>query len=298
MKNSKVILATLAALAAQVIFGFSFMFTGIALENASPMTVIADRYTVAFLGLSLVMLFTKTKLKIGKNIWKLVLMSLFQPLMYFIFETYGVELTNSSFSGVMISMIPIVSMITGIFVLNERPSFMQYVFAVLSVTGVVIAVLSGKKEGIVSGAGVILLIGAVLSSAFYNISSRKISGEFSVLERTYAMTLIGVVSFVLIALFENIQNPVNIISSFFEPSYLYAILYLGIVSSVIAFLLLNFANTHLPVAKTTVFSNITTVVSVIAGVAFLEEKISYLVIIAVIMIVTGVIGVQTLNLKQ
>lgn len=298
MKNSKVILATLAALAAQVIFGFSFMFTGIALENASPMTVIADRYTVAFLGLSLVMLFTKTKLKIGKNIWKLVLMSLFQPLMYFIFETYGVELTNSSFSGVMISMIPIVSMITGIFVLNERPSFMQYVFAALSVTGVVIAVLSGKKEGIVSGAGVILLIGAVLSSAFYNISSRKISGEFSVLERTYAMTLIGVVSFVLIALFENIQNPVNIISSFFEPSYLYAILYLGIVSSVIAFLLLNFANTHLPVAKTTVFSNITTVVSVIAGVAFLEEKISYLVIIAVIMIVTGVIGVQTLNLKQ
>ena len=298
MKNSKVILATLAALAAQVIFGFSFMFTGIALENASPMTVIADRYTVAFLGLSLVMLFTKTKLKIGKNIWKLVLMSLFQPLMYFIFETYGVELTNSSFSGVMISMIPIVSMITGIFVLNERPSFMQYVFAVLSVTGVVIAVLSGKKEGIVSGAGVILLIAAVLSSAFYNISSRKISGEFSVLERTYAMTLIGVVSFVLIALFENIQNPVNIISSFFEPSYLYAILYLGIVSSVIAFLLLNFANTHLPVAKTTVFSNITTVVSVIAGVAFLEEKISYLVIIAVIMIVTGVIGVQTLNLKQ
>ena len=298
MKNSKVILATLAALAAQVIFGFSFMFTGIALENASPMTVIADRYTVAFLGLSLVMLFTKTKLKIGKNIWKLVLMSLFQPLMYFIFETYGVELTNSSFSGVMISMIPRVSMITGIFGLNERPSFMQYVCAVLSVTGVVIAVLSGKKEGIVSGAGVILLIGAVLSSAFYNISSRKISGEFSVLERTYAMTLIGVVSFVLIALFENIQNPVNIISSFFEPSYLYAILYLGIVSSVIAFLLLNFANTHLPVAKTTVFSNITTVVSVIAGVAFLEEKISYLVIIAVIMIVTGVIGVQTLNLKQ
>lgn len=298
MKNSKVILATLAALAAQVIFGFSFMFTGIALENASPMTVIADRYTVAFLGLSLVMLFTKTKLKIGKNIWKLVLMSLFQPLMYFIFETYGVELTNSSFSGVMISMIPIVSMITGIFVLNERPSFMQYVFAALSVAGVVIAVLSGQKEGIVSGAGVILLIGAVLSSAFYNISSRKISGEFSVLERTYAMTLIGVVSFVLIALFENIQNPVNIISSFFEPSYLYAILYLGIVSSVIAFLLLNFANTHLPVAKTTVFSNITTVVSVIAGVAFLEEKISYLVIIAVIMIVTGVIGVQTLNLKQ
>lgn len=298
MKNSKVILATLAALTAQLIFGFSFMFTGIALKTASPMTVIANRYMVAFLGLSVVMIFTKTKLKIGKSIWKLVLMSLFQPLMYFIFETYGVQLTNSSFSGVMISMIPIVSMMAGIFVINERPSFMQYAFAVLSVLGVLIAVLSGKKEGIVSVFGVFLLVGAVLSSAFYNISSRKISGEFSVFERTYAMTLIGVVSFVLIALFENIQNFANIISGFFEPSYLYAILYLGIVSSVIAFLLLNFANTHLPVAKTTVFSNITTVVSVIAGVVFLDEQISSLVILGVIMIVTGVIGVQALNTKQ
>ncbi len=298
MKNSKVILATLAALTAQVIFGFSFMFTGIALKNASPMTVIADRYIVAFLGLSLVMLFTKTKLKIGKNIWKLLLMSLFQPLMYFIFETYGVQLTNSSFSGVMISMIPIVSMIAGIFVLDERPSFMQYIFAALSVAGVVIAVLSGKKEGIISVFGVFLLSGAVLSSSFYNISSRKISGEFSVLERTYAMTLIGVVSFVLIALFENIQTPINLISGFFEPLYLYSILYLGIVSSVVAFLLLNFANTHLPVAKTTVFSNITTVVSVIAGVVFLDEQISALVILGVIMILTGVIGVQALNVKQ
>lgn len=298
MKNSKVILATLAALAAQVIFGFSFMFTGIALKNASPMTVIADRYIVAFLGLSLVMLFTKTKLKIGKNIWKLLLMSLFQPLLYFVFETYGVELTNSSFSGVMISMIPIVSMITGIFVLNERPSFMQYIFAALSVAGVVIAVLSGKKEGIVSGLGALLLIGAVLSSAFYNISSRKISGEFSVFERTYAMTLIGVVSFVLIAFIENIQTPINLISGFFKPLYLYSILYLGTLSSVVAFLLLNFANTHLPVAKTTVFSNITTVISVIAGVAFLDEQISVLVILGVAMIVTGVIGVQALNVKQ
>ncbi len=295
MKNSKIIFATLAALGAQIIFGFSFMFTGIALETASPMTVIADRYIVAFLGLTLVMLFTKTKIKIGKNIWKLVLMSLFQPLMYFIFETYGVQLTNSSFSGVMISMIPIVSMIAGIFVLNERPSFMQYVFATLSVTGVVIAVLSGKKEGIVSSLGVILLIGAVLSSAFYNISSRKISKEFSVFERTYAMTLIGVVSFVIIGLFENIQNPASIISGFLEPSYLYSILYLGIVSSVVAFLFLNFANTYLTVAKTTVFSNITTVVSVIAGVVFLDEKISVSVIIAVIMIITGVVGVQSRN---
>ena len=55
--------ATLAALGAQVIFGFSFMFTKIALDYASPMTVIADRYLVALLGMTLVMAVKKEKIK-------------------------------------------------------------------------------------------------------------------------------------------------------------------------------------------------------------------------------------------
>ncbi len=51
--------AALSALAAQFIFGFSFMFTKIALEYAAPMTVVADRYIVAFLVMSLIMMFKK-----------------------------------------------------------------------------------------------------------------------------------------------------------------------------------------------------------------------------------------------
>ena len=274
MSKQKVICATLAALCAQIIFGFSFMFTGVALKYASPMTVISNRYMVAFLGLSIVMLLSKQKLNFRKNIFLLLLMSLFQPILYFVFETYGIKLTTSSFSGVMISMIPIVSMILGIFTLGEKPSPMQYVFSALSVAGVVISVYTGREDGIVNLSGVFLLLGAVLSSVGYNILSRKISAEFTVFERTYAMTLIGMVAFFVIALAENISTPINIVSSFASGQYILSILYLGVFSSVVAFLLLNYANTYLPVAKTTVFTNLTTVVSVIAGTVFLKEKIN------------------------
>lgn len=298
LKNSKILYATLAALGAQIIFGLSFMFTGIALRFANPMTVIADRYIIAFLGLSIVILITRTKIRLSRNLWKLLIMSLFQPLLYFVFETYGIQMTNSSFSGIMISMIPVVSIIFGIFILNEKPSILQCIFAAISVCGVIIAVLSGKSEGIITIPGVIFLIGAVLSSVAYNITSRKISSEFSTFERTYAMTFIGMISFSLIALFENFEAPFNIISAFSKPTYLCSILYLGILSSVVAFLFLNFANTHLPVAKTTVFSNITTVVSVISGAIFLDEAVSVLTVFAVVMIITGVAGVQILKVKQ
>jgi len=295
---NKTVKATLAALGAQVIFGFSFMFTKIALGSASPLTVIADRYIMAFIGMSIVMLFKKTKIKFTKDIWKLVLMSLFQPVLYFLFETYGIKLTTSAFSSIMIALIPVVCMISGIFLLKEVPRPMQYAFTALSVMGVVIVALAGKADGTVTILGVLLLFGAVISSATYNITSRKISGEFSAIDRTYAQTIIGLLVFLVIALFENIKAPQNLVIYFLNPEYFWAIFYLGIVSSVVAFVLLNYANTHLPVAKTTVFSNITTVVSVIAGAIFLKETFTWHTVLATTMIIVGVWGVQALQVKN
>jgi len=218
MQNKKV-LATLAALFAQVIFGFSFMFTKIALGSASPLTVIANRYMVAFLGMSVIMIFTKTKLKISRGIWKLVLMSLFQPVLYFLFETYGIEMTTSAFSSIMIALIPVVCMICGIFMLKEVPTPLQYLFTAISVLGVCVVAISGNADGSVTPLGVLLLFGAVLSSATYNITSRKISGEFTAIERTYAQTLIGLLVFVAIALFENKNSPENLVLHFENSGY-------------------------------------------------------------------------------
>ena len=294
MQNTKR-LSTLSALCAQFIFGFSFMFTKIALGFASPITVIADRYIVAFATMTIVVLFKKIKFKPSKNIFKLVLMSLFQPVLYFLCESYGIKLTTSGFSSVMISLIPIVSIFAGIIFLKEIPSLMQYVFTFVSVLGVVIMVYSGKADGTVTALGVVLLMGAVISSVLYNVLSRKISKEFTALERTYAMMLIGLVVFASISFAENFDNPANVITPFKHPLYTVSVLYLGAVSSVAAFLLLNYANTHLPVSKTTVFSNITTLVSVAAGIVFLDEKLSVVTVISAIMIIAGVWGVQLTN---
>lgn len=294
MQNTKR-LSMLSALCAQFIFGFSFMFTKIALGYASPITVIADRYIVAFATMTIVVLFKKIKLKPSKNIFKLVLMSIFQPVLYFLCESYGIKLTTSGFSSVMISLIPIVSIFAGIIFLKEIPSLMQYVFTFVSVLGVVIMVYSGKADGTVTVWGVVLLMGAVVSSVLYNVLSRKISKEFTALERTYAMMLIGLVVFASISFAENFDNPANVIASFKHPLYTVSVLYLGAVSSVAAFLLLNYANTHLPVSKTTVFSNITTLVSVAAGIVFLDEKLSVVTVISAIMIIAGVWGVQLTN---
>ena len=298
MKNKQSVFAVLSALLAQVIFGLSFLFTKICLNTSSALVVIANRYLIAFIGLTSVMIITRTKFRIQKNMWKLLLMSLFQPIVYFLCETYGIQMTNSSFSAVMIAMIPIVAMIGGIFFLGEKPTVWQYFFSILSTAGVILIAVTGVEEGSVLPLGILLLTFAVIASAGYNITSRYISKDFSVLERTYAMTLVGFVSFMVLAFLENVSNPFALISGFSDLEYTGDIFYLGIVSSVIAFLCLNYANTHLPVSKTTVFSNLTTVVSVVAGVLILKEPFSQSAIIGTVMIILGVIGVQILQVKQ
>ena len=112
------------------------------------------------------------------------------------------------------------------------------------------------------------------------------------------MMAIGLVSFLTISIAENIENPLLLVSGFSEPMYIVSMLYLGVMSSVVAFLLLNYANTYLPVAKTTVFASITTVVSVIAGVFFLKEPFSIEAVIATAMIIIGVLGVQKFDRKN
>ena len=290
--QKKKTMATVAALTAQVIFGFSFMFTKIALQYATPMTVIADRYLVAFTSLTIVMLIKGIKIQAGKNSSKLLLMALFQPVLYFLCESYGIQLTTSGFSSVMIALIPVISIFGGMLFLKEVPSPLQVGFTCVSVLGVVQMAYNGKMDGTVTALGILLLLGAVLSSVAYNVLSRKLSGEFTAFERTYAMMATGLLVFLVLAWGEHTHNPAEIVSSFRYPLYTFSILYLGVVSSVIAFLLLNYANTYLPVSKTTVFSNITTLVSVTAGIIFLEEPFGVVTVISSLMIVGGVWGAQ------
>ena len=56
-----------------------------------------------------------------------------------------------------------------------------------------------------------------------------------------------------------------------------------------------YASSHLPVARTAAFANITTAVSIAAGLLILRESFDYIVLVTTLMIVAGVWGVQKFN---
>jgi drug/metabolite transporter (DMT)-like permease len=281
-----------AAFFANVIFGFSFLFTKVSLLHTTPYVLLSCRFFVALLVFSLFLLLGKTTINLKGKPWgMLFLLGIFQPVLYFVGETYGVLYTSSTFSAIMIALIPIVSLWASALFLKESPTVPQSMFCCLSVFGVIL-ITANTASGSSQLKGVIFLLFAVFADVAFSLISRKISVTFSSFERTYMMFLVGFLVFFILMLRETHGQIAPFFLAFQSSALRWPILYLGIASSVIAFFLINYSHTHLPVTRTIVFVNVTTLISVLAGVIFLHEVLSPLSLMAAGMILIGVWGVQ------
>ena len=293
MKNKKFILGIAASLGAYVIWGFSFMASKVCQGHTSPFVLLAYRFDIALLLLSIPLLTGKRKLQLkGKNILPLLLLGTCEPCLYFIGEQYGLRYTNSSFSGVMIAVIPIVTLLLAAVFLKDRPGKAQWAFSLLSIAGIIVITLSEKNEGELTFAGVMFLLLAVIAGASYTVVSRGISDSFSVFERTYFVQLMGGVFFTALALIENRADPAAIITPLNNGDFILAVLYLAVMASVVSYTLYNYAVSNAPVANVVSFCNLTTVISVAAGVVFFDEPFSALSAAAIVAVLAGIWGVQ------
>ena len=289
MKKST--LASLAALLGFSIFGFSFLFSKIALELTTPFVLLSVRFVTAFLVMNLLVLSGKMKLSLkGKPVFMLLLLGLAQPIVYYICENYGISMTSSSFAGVMLGIVPVIGLVTGRVFLKERCTAFQVVCAVLSVVGVALTTTGGM--GTVSVLGTILLLAAAVSSSLFSVISRGSSKYFSAFERTYVMFALASVVFTGIALVQNRQDLSALLVPLSVPKFWVAALYLAVASSVCAFLLINYAMNHISVARAAIFANFATVISVPAGILIMRETFEPLQILGIVIIVVSVFGVS------
>jgi drug/metabolite transporter (DMT)-like permease len=290
-KNEK--LALLFSFLGYAIFGFSFIFSKEALRIATPFVLLAARFTVAFLIMNGLVLTGKFKVNLrGKSIKLLLLLGIVQPVIYFICENYGIQLLSTSFVGTIIALMPVSSLVLSVILLREKVRLFQVACAVVSVAGVFFTTL-GQAAGSFSWIGFVLLLVAVLAASMFNVLSKKISEEFTAFERTYVMFALGCVTFITIALIQSWGNiPQMILAPMSDAGFWLPVVYLAAVSSVGAFLMINYAMTYLDVAKASIFGNITTIISILAGVLILQESFSVYQAIGSIIIIASVYGVN------
>lgn len=283
----------LAAFAAYAIFGLSFLFSKVALGLASPMVLLCVRFGVTVIALNLMVAFRVVKLELkGKKLGGAIVLGLLQPVLYFIFENYGLSFTTTSFAGMMSSISPVITAVLGAVLLKEKPTLKQWVCIGISVSGVMLMTLrpGGGQNTL---AGCLCLVGAYFAGSLYTLLSRRLSRQFKPFDLTYVMFIIGFVFFTGGAVAENGADTLRVIAGALRhPEFVGGILFLSLLSSVGAFLLINYSLARLPVARAAIFNNLTAVVSMLAGVLIMKDPFGWMTALASVLILAGVWGVN------
>ncbi len=284
--------AIMAAIVCYFFWGISFMASRTALGIAGVFIVLSHRFVLAFLIMT-ALCFTKLgdiHLK-GKPLLPLIMLGLFQPVIYFFGEQYGILHSSTIFSGVMIALIPIVSSLAAIPILGERLTLRQFFFSLLSVGGVIGIGMLTNNSGSLDIIGVIGLVVAVCSAAAYLLLGRNIAPRFTPFERAYSMICLGALAFTVPALISVRGDLGEYINPLKNPGYILPILFLGVCCSVISFFLSNYTLTGLSVTQSSIFANFTTTISVFAGAVFLHEPFSLIGLFFCVIILLGIYGV-------
>ena len=294
--------AYLAALSFSTIIGFSFLFTKVALGFASPLTNLAHRYTVAALVLFILQQTKVIQIKLTKeDILSILPMSLFYPLLFFMFQSFALQYISSSEAGILQALVPIITLILASVFLKEKTTFIQKFFLCLSVAGVIYIFLSkGANLGVETGIlGFMLMLGSVFSNAINNILSKYKGGQYRAIDLTVVVILVGFLVFNSLSLVTHFLS--GNLMSYFEPlghlSYLISILYLGILASIVTASLSIYAIVRLGASTVSVFGNLGTVLTIVAGAVFLHEPIYAYHIIGASLIIGGILGMNVINSK-
>ncbi len=296
METSSKTKAYFSAIVYTFIIGLSFLFVKMALSFTDPLNVLAHRFSIAFLTLWFVSLAGLVKLSISKkDILYILPISLFYPVFFFSLQVFGLVYISSSEAGIIQAIVPVFTMILASLFFKETSSSLQKAALLLSVFGVIyIFLMQGLNWESANFIGIVLIILSAFSAACYNVMAKKITKKYNLIDITYVMTLIGFLSFNILSVAEHLMH--NTLGTYFSPfahfEFVVAILYLGILSSLLTSLLSNYTLSKIAASKMSVFSNLSILITVIAGSVFLHENIEYYHLIGGSMIILGIIGIN------
>jgi drug/metabolite transporter (DMT)-like permease len=267
------------------IWASSFIALKAAMEDLGPFTVIFLRMIIASLCF---VYFIKSFLKYDfskKDVKFILLLTLFEPCLYFIFESKALQLTSASQAGMITSLMPIITAMAAGYFLKEIITKQLIFGSLIAMCGAIWLSLQGTTS--ISSPnpllGNFLELLAMVCGAGYTITARYLSDKYSALFITAIQAFIGAIFFTPLFIYEYFTIPLNITMN----SFLW-VLYLGVVVTLAGYGLYNYALTKITASKAAVFVYLIPVFTLILAYFVLNEKLSVLEFIACFVILFGV----------
>lgn len=291
MKKS--IVYALLAIAA-IVWGISFIITKELFRTEEHITVfviltfrllLATAVTIPAL-----LLFKKMEpIKKGDLKWFLLL-ALFEPFIYSICETSGVQLVSGSMASIVVATIPLFVPFGMAVAYKERVRALTLVGIVLSLVGLAVMLLPGGKENLdANPAGLAWLMGAVLIAVLFTIILVKLVDRYRPFTITAYQNLFGCLYFIpFMLMFDGGNLPLLSYSG----KMIVMLLVLGIFCSTLAYVFYNVGVAQLGASAACIFTNAIPVFSLVAAILIGQEQLTWSKPIGIAIVIVGVVLAQ------
>ncbi len=270
---------------AMIFWSLTFIWFKIANEVYPPFTIVFLRLVISTVVLLLISWFAGFLQKVKRKDYKwILLMSLFNPFLYFVGESLGLTMVSSTLAAVIIATIPLLVPVGAFFFLNERLNIINIIGMIISYTGVLIVLLKPDFSLAANPVGIGLMFMAVICAVGYTMVVKKLIARYSPYSLTFYQNLIGIFVFIpLVIIFER--------NVFFKADHeiraIMSLIYLALFGSTAAFIFYNYGIKKLGASKANVFTNIIPVLTAVFAYFVLREEMTWQKVTGIAIVLAG-----------
>lgn len=282
------LVAYLALAGLALIWGASFLFIKVAVQDMSPVALVLIRSASGFVALALVVGVMRRSL-VGNNwrrrLFPYTVMALGGGLIPWTGIAWGEEHISSGLASILNATTPLFAAVLAYWIIpTERPTALNYAGVLIGLAGVVILVVPQIAVSGLAGdtLGTLAVLGAAASYALVALYQRRNLRGVDVYEASLgqlAMTVLIALPFALPTL------P----SVHLELRSLASVLALGVFGSGVAYILYYYALNTIGPVRASAVTLLLPLTAVFWGVTLLNEKLTVPIVVGMIVILSGIV---------
>ncbi|WP_246939522.1 DMT family transporter [Bacillus pinisoli] len=295
MGNRNAVISSIYAFISISFWGISFVSTKDLLNSLDPYTIITLRFGIATIFLLILIVILKQDLYIKLNhIQYLFILAILGVFIHQLVQASSLLFIDASAAGWLISFSPVFTAILSILFLSERFTLAKLMGMSIAVVGVILVTTHGNSIlNFSPNIGYLLMIFSTLNWAVYSILIKKFNLPYSSLTVTFWTSLLG---FLLTIPITYNMRGWSKLSSLPVDDWIH-LLFLGIFVSAIAYWYWGKALETLEATQVSVLMYLEPLVTLVAAVILLKEKIFLTSVLGGLCIIFGVsiVNKQVLN---
>jgi drug/metabolite transporter (DMT)-like permease len=269
-----------------IVWGATFVSTKILLrEGLTPTGIFFYRFLLAYLTISF---FSPKRLWADnkKDEFLFFCLGLTGGSLYFITENTALGITLASNVALILCTLPVLTaFVSHFYIKTERLKKSLIYGSLIALTGVVLVIFNGNFILKIKPLGDILTLTASLMWVLYTIIFKRFDSRYPILFITRKVFFYGLITILPFFYFSPLTVDTGIL---FKPVVWGNLLFLGLVASMLCYILWNTAIKHLGAVRTSNYLYFVPIVTLITSSIIIHEPITPIALVGAVLIISGV----------